>query len=477
MAEASFYWHDYETWGANPRVDRPSQFAGIRTDADLNPVGEPLMIYAQPTPDFLPNPEAVLITGITPQLASSEGVSEAEFFKRIHREFQHPNSCIVGYNNIRFDDEVTRFGFYRNFIDPYAYSWQNGNSRWDVLDLMRLTHALRPEGIQWPVHDSGGVSFKLTDLTAANDIEQIGAHDALVDVRATIAVTKLVKQKQPRLFDYYFDLRNKKRVAEVVNPRKPEILLHISGMFPVEQGCLAPVYPLMTHPANANEIICFNLRFRPEALLALSADEIQQKLYTRTVDLAEGEQRLPLKGVHLNKSPALAPVSTLTEAQAEKWQIDWQQINANRDMLMSDPGLIERLKTVYAAEREFEPSDPDSALYEGFIPQPDRLVCNQLLAACPEHLAEWPENSFQDKRLNTLLFRYRARNYPETLNNDETHQWQQFCHSRIIDGESGSGLMLEQFQQHLLTLVQSEHGEREQNLLDQLSRWIQYRFN
>ena len=167
MAEASFYWHDYETWGANPRVDRPSQFAGIRTDSELNIIGEPLMIYAQPTPDYLPNPEAVLITGITPQLASSEGVCESEFFKRIQREFQHPNSCIVGYNNIRFDDEVSRFGFYRNFIDPYAYSWQNGNSRWDVLDLMRLTYALRPEGIQWPVHDNGAVSFKLTDLTAS----------------------------------------------------------------------------------------------------------------------------------------------------------------------------------------------------------------------------------------------------------------------------------------------------------------------
>ena len=248
-------------------------------------------------------------------------------------------------------------------------------------------------------------------------------------------------------------------------------------MFPVEQGCLAPVYPLMTHPTNTNEIICFNLRFSPEELMTLDADKIQQRLYTRTVDLAEGEQRLPLKGVHLNKSPALAPVSTLTEAQAEKWQIDWGEINTNLDLLLSDPGLIERLAAAYSVEREFEPSDVDSALYEGFIQQSDRLVCNQLLAASPAHLAEWPENSFQDKRLNTLLFRYRARNFPETLNDEESRQWQQFCHSRIIDGEYGSALTLEQFQEHLLTLVQSEQDKREQNLLDQLSRWIQYRFN
>ena len=477
MAEASFYWHDYETWGVNPRIDRPAQFAGIRTDANLNVIGEPLMIYAQPTPDFLPHPEAVLITGITPQQASAEGVSEAEFFKRIHREFQHPNSSIVGYNNIRFDDEVSRFGFYRNFIDPYAYSWQNGNSRWDVLDLMRLTHALRPEGINWPISDKAAASFKLTDLTAANNIEQVGAHDALVDVRATIAVAGLVKQRQPRLFDYFFNLRHKKRVAELLNPRKPEILLHVSGMFPAEQGCLAPIYPIMVHPTNANEIICLNLRFSPQALLQLSVDEIQQKLYTRTMDLGAGEQRLPLKGIHLNKSPALAPVSTLNDDQAEKWQIDWDEINANRDLLLSDPGLVERLTSVYSTEREFEPGDADCALYDGFISQPDRLICNQLLAASPEHLAEWPENSFQDNRLNTLLFRYRARNFPETLDAEETRRWQQFCHSRIADGDFGADFTLEQFQQHLLTLAQSEQGEREQKLLDQLSSWIQYYFN
>jgi len=473
MANPSFYWHDYETWGVNPRVDRPAQFAGIRTDENLEIIGEPLMLYAAPTADFLPHPEAVLITGITPQQARAEGVTEAEFFRAILAEFQQANSCIVGYNNIRFDDEVTRFGFYRNFIDPYAYSWQNGNSRWDVLDLMRLTRALRPEGIEWPLNDNGVASFKLTDLTAANNIEQVGAHDALVDVKATIAVAKLVKQKQPRLFDFFFNLRNKKRVADLINLAKPEILLHVSGMFPADEGCLAPIMPLLAHPSNNNEVICYNLRFNPEALLQLNAEQIQQKLYTKTLDLADGEQRLPLKGVHLNKSPALAPVSTLTPEQAEKWQIDWDEINAHRDLLMSDPTLINRLSEVYGAERTFEPADADSALYDGFIGSDDRLRCNQLLAAKPEKLAEWPENSFHDKRLQTLLFRYRARNFPQTLSAEESLRWQRFCQSRLVDGEFGAGLTVEQFQQLLLTLAQRESGTREQHLLDQLSSWAQ----
>ncbi len=476
MGKASFYWHDYETWGANPRVDRPAQFAGIRTDENLDIIGKPLMIYARPSLDFLPHPEAVLITGITPQKAGAEGVSESSFFKQIHQEFQHPNSCIVGFNNIRFDDEMTRFGFYRNFIDPYAYSWQNSNSRWDVLDLMRLTHALRPGGINWPQNDKAVTSFKLTDLTAANNIEQVGAHDALVDVKATISIARLVKQKQPRLFDYYFNLRNKKRVCELLNPTRPEILLHVSGMFPVEQGCLAPIFPLLINPNNANEVICYNLRFNPERLLHLGVEDIRQRLYAKSLDLAEGEQRIPLKGVHLNKSPALAPPSTLNTEQAEKWQINWEEIHQHRDLLVSEPGLINLLREVYSAKRDFETADADTALYDGFIPQEDRLTCNQVLAASPGQLADWPQGSFHDERLNTLLFRYRARNFPDSLNEDEALRWQRFCHSRLIDGEFGAGLTVEQFQQQLLTLSQAETGDREQKLLDQLSCWSQRLF-
>ncbi len=341
---------------------------------------------------------------------------------------------------------------------------------------MRLTHALRPEGIHWPTHENGDASFKLTDLTAANDIQQVGAHDALVDVRATIAVARLVKEQQPRLFDYYFELRNKNRVAELINLASPAVLLHVSGMFPASQGCLAPVLPLMMHPGNSNEVICFNLRCNPQELLQLNAEEIHEKLYTKSVDLAHGEQRLPLKGVHLNKSPALAPVSTLSPQQAEKWQINWDEVNSHKQMLQSDSDLIGKLKQVYAIEREFEATDVDSALYEGFIPNSDRLICNQVLAAEPGQLAEWAVNPFKDNRLNKLLFRYRARNFPHSLNEDESVRWQRFCQARLVDGEFGASLTLEQFQQQLLTLGQTETGDREQALLEQLSRWVQHMF-
>ena len=198
----TFLWHDYETFGANPRLDRPSQFGAIRTDENFNQIGEAEMFYCSPADDFLPHPMAVLITGITPQEARTNGLAETDFAGAINDLMSRPNTCVVGYNSLRFDDEVTRHMFYRNFIDPYAREWQNGNSRWDLIDVVRAIYALRPEGINWPSKEDGTPSFKLEDLTAANGIAHgEAAHDALADVRATLELAKLLKKAQPRLFD------------------------------------------------------------------------------------------------------------------------------------------------------------------------------------------------------------------------------------------------------------------------------------
>ena len=476
MSNPTFLWHDYETWGADPKVDRPSQFAAIRTDVNLKPVGQPIMLYCRPSLDCLPHPEAVLITGITPQKAEQEGLNEATFFKKIQAEFAQDNTCGVGYNSLRFDDEVTRFGFYRNFIDPYAHTWQNGNSRWDILDLMRMTYALRPEGINWPKREDGSTSFKLEHLTKANQIEHSGAHDALADVEATIALAQLVKQQQPRLFDFYFGLRQKSQAASHLSLLSAKVVLHISGMFPAHQGCIAPMVPLLQHPSNKNEIICYNLRVSPKDFLTLSADQIRAKLYTPRLNLAEGEQGIALKGIHINKSPALAPVNTLNETQAQRCHIDWSEIKQNYALLMSDQRLKERLLKVYTQQREFPPKDADSDLYSGFISHTDRQRCQQLLGLNPDQVLTWKGDYFNDARLQTLLPRYQARNYAELLSETETQRWQLFCRARLLEGEFDCPFTLENFQQELMTLVQSQQGEREQKLLAQLSEWIQQRF-
>jgi len=277
----SIYWYDYETFGIDPRRDRIAQFAGIRTDEDLNVIAEPVNILCRAADDVLPQPEACLVTGLTPEQTRSQGLIEAEFMARIEQEFATPGTCVTGFNNIRFDDEFTRYGLYRNFFDPsYAREWQNGCSRWDIIDMVRITRALRPDGINWPVSDDGIPSNRLELITAANGISHQAAHDALSDVYATIAVAKLIRDKQPRLYDYIYQHRQKHQLAQLLNLAKAQPVLHASGMYPSEICNTAMVLPLAPHPKNKNGIIVYDLRYDPQPLIDLDVNAIRERLYT-----------------------------------------------------------------------------------------------------------------------------------------------------------------------------------------------------
>ena len=473
MTDTTLLWHDYETWGADPRRDRPSQFAAIRTTVELEETGEPVSLFCRPPEDALPHPGAVLVTGITPQRAAANGLNEAAFFGRIGELMMQPGTCSVGYNSIRFDDEVTRFGFWRNFIDPYAREWQNGNSRWDIIDLVRMAHALRPDGIQWPRREDGTVSFRLEDLTDANGIEHRGAHDALADVRATVALARLLKKAQPRLYDFYFRLRRKEEAARLLDLARHQPVLHISAMYPAARGCMAPVIPLLRHPVNANEIIVCDLARSPRALLAMSADEIVENLYTRTEDYPQGVERVGLKGVHINKSPALAPVATLNDDLAKRWGIDWEVVMAHRAELLASESLPQKLAEVYASTPERDVPDADVALYDGFIGDRDRDLCAEVRrrSADPGRLIHW-EPGFEDERLQTLYPRYRARNWPELLDEEERQWWRSFCEARLRDGEFGAGFTLMDFQTEFEQAMQRPLSDEQLALMKQLAHWV-----
>lgn len=446
----TFYWHDYETWGANPSQDRPSQFAGIRTDLDFNIIGEPLVEYCQPPQDLLPQPEACLITGITPQLAQEKGLREYDFVARIHKELNTPGTCGVGYNSIRFDDEVTRFSLYRNFYDAYAREWQSGNSRWDIIDMMRACRALRPEGIEWPNHDDGKPSFKLEHLTAANNLKHEAAHDALSDVYATISVAKLIKTKQPKLFDYLFKLRDKREVSALLNVAQKKPVLHVSGMFSTERGCLALVMPLAQHPTNANEIICFDLSANADLLLDLSADEIRRRVFTAQADL--DVERIPLKTIRANRCPVVATEKLLDANIAQRWQIDRARCEANAQKLMNAAKLSEKLCDVFVTPERAAITDPEQMLYSGgFFSNADRATMNRVRAASGKQLAA-QTFVFEDKRLPEILFRYRARNFPETLSADEQADWKEFCALRLTDKSAGASIVLDEFRRELQRL-------------------------
>lgn len=352
MAAHSIYWHDYETFGINPASDRPSQFAGIRTDEQLNLLGDPLVLYCQPPVDRLPSVEACLITGITPQMARQNGVREAEFITSIHQQLSQPGTCGTGYNSLRFDDEVTRYTLYRNFYDPYAREWQNDCSRWDIIDLARMTYAMRPDGIEWPKSDNGDPSFRLEKLTAANGIAHDSAHDALSDVYATIELGKLILARQPKLFQWLYGLRNKRLVAEQIDIRQAKPLVHTTRMYPAAQGCTSLVLPLVYESGNKNSVLVYDLRFDPAAWLDSSVDELKSCLFTPRAELVEGVQRLPVKSIKINKCPAIAPLSTMGETEAERIQLDMDACNRHRQALLASPDFTDRIAAVFS-DRQF----------------------------------------------------------------------------------------------------------------------------
>ena len=431
----SFFWHDYETWGVNPALDWPSQFAGVRTDADLNVIDEPVNIQCWIPSDYVPSLAAAQITGLLPQDVHSNGLPEYQFFAQIYAQLAQAGTCGVGYNSIRFDDEVTRYGLYRNFYDPYGREWQAGCSRWDIVDMVRLCYAVRPDGIEWPTRedDGGNVvpSLRLEKICELNGIQHEQAHDALSDVYATIALAKKIKNLHPKLYDFALAMRSKHRVSEELGLGSGQSRLHISSRFGAINGNASLILPVVIDPINKNEVHCIDLRYSPEPLLSLSAEELNKLRFTAISDLPKGIERIPLKSVHINKSAIVATPKLVDDGVQSRCGIDLQQCEEHRLMLLKDKGLAAKLVEMSRLKTFPQQDQPEEAqLYRGFIGRDDRQLCQRITGLDGERLAS-ESFVFRDARLGPMLFNYRARNFLETLNDEEQQQWSEHVAHQI----------------------------------------------
>lgn len=467
----SYFFYDLETTGVDSRKSRIMQFAGQRTDLDLNPIGDPYDILIKITDDVLPNPDAILLTGITPQKTLEEGITEAEFCKLFMEEIVTPGTCFLGYNSIRFDDEFMRFLLYRNFYDPYAWQWKNDCSRWDLLDVVRMTRALRPEGITWPFDQNGVCTNRLELLTKANSLLHEAAHDALSDVKATIAVAAMIRSKQPKLFDYLFSVRTKKDVSELVLKGRP--IVYSSGRYPSEYEKTTVVVALGIHPTSQAALV-YDLRHDPTPFLAMSVEELANAWrYTKDKDAV----RLPIKAMQFNRAPAVAPLGVLDDAAKERIQISMDVVKKHIAILKSDPSFYDRVSQAADAmniERDkkialhFKASpnrSVDEQLYDSFIPDGDRLQANKLLVSDPADIGTYAE-VFKDERLKTLVPLYKARNYPKKLSDDERTIWEDHREQMLVGG--GASSPLAKFGARLQELSQTVTDEHKQYLLEEL---------
>ncbi|MGH8033883.1 MAG: exodeoxyribonuclease I [Lysobacterales bacterium] len=484
---ATFLWHDYETFGAEPMFDRPAQFAAQRTCMNLEPIGEPVSWYCAPADDVLPHPAACLITGITPQYARREGLVETAFAEQILAVMMQPGTCAAGFNSLRFDDVITRNLLYRNFRDPYEREYLNGNSRWDLIDLARMCYALRPEGINWPLRqatDDGPAavsapSFKLEDLARANGIDHRGAHEALADVRTTIALARLIKTSQPKLFEWALGLRKQKTAMALLNPVTATPVLHTSSRIAAVRGCTSLVLPLAVLPKRPKSVVVFDLMADPAPLIQEAPETIADLVFTPVADLPEGIRRLPLKTIHSNHVPMLAPAATLREVDTDRIQLDPARCQAHAVLLQQAlpevrRKVLEVFSHPYEDDGEGSGTDPDQMLYSGgFFTPGDRHLMRKVLAVSPPELAghAW---GFSDRRLPLMLFRFRARNYPETLTSQERETWDQDRSRRLVAAADARQLSFASFRSVISELRRSRAGdERDLGILDQLEAWVQ----
>lgn len=453
MTKHTFLFYDLETFGINPQVDRIAQFAGIRTDENFNVIGEPLVLYCKIQEDYLPEIEACLVTGITPQETLEKGINEYDFISKIHDEFSVPNTCVVGYNSIRFDDEFIRNTLYRNFIDPYYREWANGNSRWDIIDMVRMIHDLRPEGINWPINEKGKPSFKLESLTFANNIEHKGAHDALVDVRATIALINLIKNTHPKIYNYYKDRKDKQNVLKVIYSQKNAPILHTSNMFTSKSGCSSIVYPIMRHPKNNNCVLTYDLRFSPKELIELSTEEIEKRIFTKDLEL---EERVHIKGIHINRCPVVAPIDVVDDDSYKRMGIDKEECLKNLEILKKDKEKIKmKLEKVYSKPYDIDLNivDPELQIYSGgFFPDMDQTNFELIHVSDPSNLLSLTK-LFTDRRVTEMLWRFVCRNYKSVLSEEDLEKWKYHCEKRLLKPLNDTKLDVYAYKEKLESMI------------------------
>ncbi|HAP44657.1 MAG: hypothetical protein A2087_13260 [Spirochaetes bacterium GWD1_61_31] len=444
---SSILWYDLETFGLDPRHDRIAQFACLRTNLELEPLSAGLTLYNRITPDYLPSPHACLVHGLTPQHTQAEGQCEYELAKALRGEMMLPGTCVAGYNSLRFDDEFVRNLFYRNLFDPYEREWSNGNSRWDVIDLFRAARDLRPEGFEWPVDEVGKPVFKLGALAAANGIPLESAHDALHDITATILLAKTLKDRQPKLYSWYWRHRGKEALRPLINLGQPQVLLHTSAIYTSREGCTAPLLPVGAIPGRRNSIVAVDLRFDPQPLLDMDVAELRGRLFSGGDISAEmgplfasvAGVKIPLMEINLGRCPFLSPLSALDQAAGKRLRIDRAQCAERSRRLLAAPGLIQKLAAIFAdSPRPRAEVDPDHAIYSGgFFRDEDReamaavhdVIASLGPAAARERLRQV---SFGDQRLPTMLRRLYARNWPELAGQREAERWRAFCAARLL---------------------------------------------
>lgn len=448
----TFLWYDLETFGLDPHYDRIAQFASVRTDMDLNIVDSPILLYSKLSPDYLPTPQSVLLTGITPQIVNKKGEMEAIVIEKIRQEMMKEGTISCGYNTIGFDDECIRSTLYRNLYDPYEREYKNNCSRWDLINLVRATRDLRPDGLVFEKKNSetNTTSFRLTDLTEENNIEQVGAHDALVDVYATIDLARLIKKKQPRIFSWALRMRGKKQINSfITNENGP--FLHTCPAFGDERGNTHPLLPLFY--TKDTELWCFDLTFPLPQNPVIGPYKETGFFLLKT-----------------NRCPFVAPLNSLDSEAEKRLGFTQKDVREKAEKIKKLEAFDKNslLSSIKEPEKEIF-TDPDVSLYGSFLSPDDKRRLEEIRELTPQAKLNQSDNlPFTEAKYHKLIWRYVARNWPEVLKEKDKEKWRNWCSSRLLSPPTQTSLSLSSYRSNCKELFDSlnTNGEQKKIILE-----------
>ncbi|CAL4324385.1 exodeoxyribonuclease I [Buchnera aphidicola] len=416
-SKCSFLFYDYETFGLHPALDKPAQFACIRTDSDFNVIQKPIVLYCYPPNDYLPNIQSVLTTHISPIHAYKIGMNEFFFSKKIFDIFNVCNTCIVGYNNIQFDDEVTRNIFYRNLLDSYSWCWKQNNSRWDVIKIILACYVLSPNNFEWPKNDFGNISFKLQDLTNVNNITHTNKHDALSDVYATVYLIKLIKKKKPELLNFLFKYRVKNNIKNLIDIQNRIPIIYISNIFGRLRNYTSCIIPIFWNMQNSNMLVFFDLYYNIEDLI-----EYMKHIANNNIDIYQ-LRKVGINFLYINRCPVLIPINFFSIKKLSCLGINSNIVLKKICLLYKNILLIEKINIFFTNFKyNYNNTNVDLGIYNNFFSQKDHYLMKVIHNTEINKLNK-KKFFFYDNRLKELFFRLRARNFPEILNIFEKKKW------------------------------------------------------
>ena len=444
----TYLFYDIETTGLNKSFDQVVQFAAIRTDKDLNFL-ESYEYKVKLNKDVIPSPYAL----ITHRIGISDlddGLTEYEAIKKIHKLLNEPNTISLGYNTLGFDDEFLRFSFYRNLLTPYTHQFANNCKRMDIFPIAVMFHLFKNEIIKWPKLE-GKTSLKLEQLNFANKLASGQAHDAMVDVKATLALAKLFFQEK-NMWDYLADFFNKhvdlKRVADL----KDQMALVLDGFFGADNFYQCPAILLGNHLHYKNQLLW--LRLDTEDLTKTTIDNVKET--TRVINKKPGEPSfiLPMKDRFVKLS---------------KERLELAQKNLK--WLHDNPKKYDIIANHYKEYKHptYENTDIDASLYlNGFMSQTEQRFCDNFHKSTIEEKIKMTKD-LNSSNIKTISERVLARNFNQSFDNFNNLIKQ----SEVIDFQGRVKLTKEKALEQITEIKDSLKLDARQNeLLDELKAYI-----